>query len=62
MIIMLMKNIVNFWKKISQGIFKGNVDDISTIKVNKIVLHSNNDKGIQTLNCRETFAYETCKK
>ena len=49
-------------KKISQGIFEGNVDDISTIKVNKIVLHSNNDKGIQTLNCRETFAYETSKK
>ena len=42
--------------------FQSDAQDLSNIKVSKIVLSSNNDKNIQTFNCVETYEYGTSKK
>lgn len=45
------------WKR-----FKTDGHDVPTTKVNKIALSSNDNKRMQTLDCRKTLSYETSIK
>ena len=57
MLVKYKKNTVNFWMKIKyyqnhKKRLKCNKHDISTIRVNKTTLSSNDDKIMATLDCR----------
>ena len=55
-----MREIRKLWKL--QQRFKSKRHDISTIKVYKIQVSSNNDKRKKTLDCRKTFTKEVLDK